>query len=511
MEMIKNSLQPLLKVKVDIVTDFDYGLKDVFEKRPAIVFIQEQIAGVTGESVARHIQMLLGAGAPSFIFMHEDSSKVKPIKGLYEHLIDLSQTESKLIEDIQSTLKLLLGSQWEKIYIPTPVAPSPTIDSSAELPGENRTDADQLVDDLLSDLKKSSSAVTGLGNSTQDFSSYAATPEETMVIVSSEQDQLAEMLVESAQRPVDAAAGDLQIQTPLKSEISAPTEPTVSRRQKTQSLQPKTAKPARQPKVSSATDPCPAAIPITYETVLSSPADDSPSTSPSGPEPSSVNSAHSPLPVSPSEFRIKADSTSHESSPQELLLAFEQNYLQQVRARKRNVAIACVVLIFIGCGWYLARSKPWRFNSPGPSIPSVAATKSVVQPVVSVQGQTSTARSASAITLPSFIPQTGFDSSYGAKNPGWERYQGSTVEFRLFRTDARIKALQVVALPGNVVSDSLLKTVLNELTGTSEVSVVSTENKPGYSVVRATVKKSSSELLIYRNKAGVRAFVVALD
>ena len=96
-ESIKNTLQPFLKVKIDIVGDFDYGLKDVFEKRPATVFIQDQIAGVTGESVARHIQMLLGSGAPLFIFMHDGSLKAKPIKGLFEYLIDLSLAEVKML------------------------------------------------------------------------------------------------------------------------------------------------------------------------------------------------------------------------------------------------------------------------------------------------------------------------------------------------------------------------------------------------------------------------------
>src|ERR1035438_3541339 len=83
-ELIQNFMQPLIKAKIDVVVDFDHGLKDVFEKRPATVIIQEQIAGVSGESVARHIQLLLGSGAPTFIVLHEGSARIRPVKGLFE-------------------------------------------------------------------------------------------------------------------------------------------------------------------------------------------------------------------------------------------------------------------------------------------------------------------------------------------------------------------------------------------------------------------------------------------
>lgn len=125
---IKSTLQPVLRVIIDVVTDFDQGLKEVFEKRPATVCIQDQIGGVTGESVARHIQMLLGNDAPMFILLHSGNSKTKVISGLYEYLIDMEQSIESLAEDMQVTLKALLGEQWEKIYIPPPVT-----DVSSEL------------------------------------------------------------------------------------------------------------------------------------------------------------------------------------------------------------------------------------------------------------------------------------------------------------------------------------------------------------------------------------------
>ena len=190
------ALQPCLKVRIDIVADFDFGLKDVFEKRPATVFIQDHIAGVTGESVARHIQMLLGSGAPSFIFMHEGSSKAKLIKGLFEYLIDLSQADSKIVADIQATLKSLLGTQWEKIYIPSKTG-LPASKDVVAVPEESRVFADQLVDDFLSDLD-----VLGVGSVSKifpmnDYSEPVSPLDELFQVVSSPHDQLAEMLSET--------------------------------------------------------------------------------------------------------------------------------------------------------------------------------------------------------------------------------------------------------------------------------------------------------------------------
>ena len=98
-DLVIKKLQPKLKLKINIERDFDCGLNDVFEKRPDVVFIQSQIAGVTGESVARHIQLLLGGTAPKFILVHDGDTKAKPKKGLYEYLIDLSQSEKVVVTD----------------------------------------------------------------------------------------------------------------------------------------------------------------------------------------------------------------------------------------------------------------------------------------------------------------------------------------------------------------------------------------------------------------------------
>jgi len=116
--LLKKELQPFLKVIIDVVTDFDRGMKDVFEKRPATVCIQDNIGNVSAESVARHIQMLLGSAAPKFILLHSGNTNGGEIKGVFDHLVDLSQQNDMILGNIVIILKKLYGSEWDKVFIP---------------------------------------------------------------------------------------------------------------------------------------------------------------------------------------------------------------------------------------------------------------------------------------------------------------------------------------------------------------------------------------------------------
>ena len=112
--------------------------------------------------------------------------------------------------------------------------------------------------------------------------------------------------------------------------------------------------------------------------------------------------------------------------------------------------------------------------------------------------------------LPSFIPVAGHDRTFASQKPGWERYVGTDSEFRVFRSAGKLKAVQVLATKGNEISESRLKTILIELTGTDEYRITSLERKPGFQITRATVNRKA-DLLIYRKKSAVHAFVVSLD
>ena len=310
-EFIKSALQPFLKVIIDVVTDFDHGLKDVFEKRPATVCIQDQIGGVTGESVARHIQMLLGNSAPTFILLHSGNGKARAIKGLYEHLVDLSQPSDTLAEDIKITLKSLLGDQWEKIYIPPKLSPA-SIRSSVAVPEESRVDADKLVDDFLSDLETSGFSVA------DDVSPFAAAAPDSISMTPSDQKS---PVVPPHSEKVSVAALPGTIQT--ASEELAELLPIEGKSAVSKSKKP---------------DKKSAASPAETKQYVAPPA-----------------------PVTPpaAEFRISHNlPPDNEPLPEDLLLAFEENYRSDSPLLRRFVIFAAVCIVCAAAGWYLFSQKP---------------------------------------------------------------------------------------------------------------------------------------------------------
>ncbi|MDA8415399.1 MAG: hypothetical protein M0023_16620 [Desulfobacteraceae bacterium] len=499
---IKNSLQPLLKVKIDVVNDFDYGLKDVFEKRPALVFIQDQIAGVTGESVARHIQMLLGTGAPSFILMHDGNLKAKPIKGLYDQLIDLSHDDAKVMADIQNSLKSLLGSQWQKIFV-SPKAKKPNTTPTLAVPGDHRIIADQLVDELFSSRDD---VVPELEKKDQspDFTELDSSQEEPFQFVSSTNEQLEDILSavpseaeekENVTATVSATDNDY---LPESSEPELSSPPLVPANSPHNTPEPREHDAGVPP---DETSPGHAVWPENDLAASASPHKD-------------MTEKPQPPPILPADFRIGREGSSLEMFAKEILLDSEDTYRSQPVFWKYIKVIAFLVVL-CAAGYYglkvmLNLHLPaFMVKTYNPAIVTPPSSKPATTTIVT-QNRNSTQKNKIETTLPSFIPLSGLDPSFAAKKPGWERYVGVSSEFRVFRSGGKLRALQVLAAKGHVISESSLKTILNELTGTSEYQIRSQEQKHGLKIIRATVNRNT-DLLIYRNKSAVQAFVVSID
>jgi len=468
---LKSYLQPKLKVITDVVTDFDQGLKDVFEKRPNTVFIQEKIGGVTGESVASHIQMLLGGGAPKFILMHEGNDKVGPVKGLFEHLVDLNQPNEQLAEEIQKNLKELLGSQWYKIYIPlVSTEDSGTLPEAA--PPLISDDSDAQLDELLKDAGPLQAAVIKAASPPQE------PPEKTFVQNSAE--ECADLMPKPVAQPAASPKPPVSVipQTTPKPQTS-PTSPTSLTGLKPQA------------------------------------------------QPSPV-SASASAPVAPAGFRINHD-TSHEEEPipDELLLAFEQNYRPPSIFLKQSTILIVVALLVCGCaGWYAVRQNPKLIASlkagskpaegqrdvavpPVKAAPAGAVTPPRLQtPAVVAPAPAPVEKPSPKAQLPKFIPQGGHDASYAAGHPGWERYVGPQAEFRVFSKNGELTALQVLVVKGSMLSESFIREVTGEFVGSPEYTISSREKKNGILVLSGTIPQKG-DIRIYQKNGKVRAFVVS--
>ncbi len=512
-EYIKSVLQPVLKVIIDVVPDFDHGLKDVFEKRPATVCIQDQIAGITGESVARHIKMLLGTGAPTFILIHEGGNKAKQIKGLFDYVVDLGQSDAKLAEQIQSTLKIVVGDQWDKIYIP-PAQTAPPVSPMSALSEDSRKDADKLVDDFLADLE--TTGFTAVEDTIPPPASKFAIPQVESFVTQTSEEILNDMQLEhdtqvrALKLAAEKAALEAIERDKAAREAAAPSAATVS-----------TSGSAVLPELPTKLAAASAAgttrepVPIDKKTIKSS-------VVVAGAPPAVTPPPQQP-PVAAAEFRVNHDNSAvPEQIPEDLLLAFEENYRLESRSRKRVIAAGSALLLIL-CfgGWYYMKRHPDMLvalkiptnksaqTSPAPVSTSPAPSVAPA-PVLQTPLKETADKSAANTALPVFIPAAGHDKSYAEKNPGWERYTDKRVEFRVFSAEGKVKAVQTLAVAGNVIPESMVKSVLVELTGSSDYKITSRESKSGFLVLKASAAQKA-DLLFYKKNSALRAFVISIN
>jgi hypothetical protein len=471
-EHIKNELQPLLKVIIDVVTDFDRGMKDVFEKRPATVCIQDHIGGVTGESVARHIQMLLGSGAPTFILFHTGNAKARVINGLFENLVDLSLSPDSVIENILGTLKLLLGDNWEKIYTPLKLRHA-SVGSAVSVTEELREYPDKPVAVLTPDLEAPGNlAVEDLNSLTLD---QVIAAKKMSRVAQSESAQIAEKII-----------SDVSLKTEKKEGKHIP---SVIAGSPEQIAAPSCKKPSEK-----------TAAPSLGKIDLKS----------------DSTAIASPPTLPAEEFRISKDLPPVDDHiPEDLLLAFEENYRSKSLFMRRSYIVVLVFIVCAAGGWFFLTQKPQTVNSLMRRLLPSSATKQA--PVVVTTTTIPAPKPVEpplpppvvAPALPSFIPKDGFDPTFSQKKPGWNRYVGKQYEFRVFSAEGRIQAIQVLSNTASI-PESLIKSVLQELTGNSKYQILSRSTNGGVRVETGKVQ-NKGEVILYRKNGSVKAFVVSVN
>lgn len=516
-ESIKKELQPLLKVIIDVVTDFDNGLKDVFEKRPATVCIQDHIGGVSGESVARHIQMLLGSSAPTFILLHTGKDKAKVVNGLFEHFIDLSLSNASLVENILGTLKVLLGSQWDTLYIPPKSSPASVV-ATVSVPEESRENTEKPVQGSASDLETSTNSPAAESTpptleqviaakklsraaeskSTQDSADGSGPIAPT--IVQSNNDEVVDLLLaevkkaEQADTPSSVSSGG----TAEFGSTPNTTQKPVKKAEKDS--------PGAKKETSESNEPSSRKTPSKKSATASGNND--------------LKGSPVPPPVPPAEeFKIGQDfPLSDEPLPEDLVMAFEENYRSESRFMRSKYIIALVLVVCIAGAWYFISQNPQTVSSLKQKVMPASGAKQTpvkvqvtpppVPPVQNTIPPPPVPPPVAAPALPKFIPADGLDASYGKSKPGWNRYVGKQYEFRVFSIPGRIQAIQVLSLEGAVPA-SFIQSVLQEFIGSSVYKIQTRSTKDGVRVENGTVQ-NNGEIVLYRKNGSVKAFVVSV-
>jgi len=108
--------QPFFKTKIRCASDFDNGLKEVFENRPSVVFIQSTIGTVSGETVSRHIKSLLGSESPRIVFLGESDVKGKAGTSWCDDWIRISDSDQQLQQDFAELFSRCFPTDWREIH-----------------------------------------------------------------------------------------------------------------------------------------------------------------------------------------------------------------------------------------------------------------------------------------------------------------------------------------------------------------------------------------------------------
>jgi len=67
--------------------------------------------------------------------------------------------------------------------------------------------------------------------------------------------------------------------------------------------------------------------------------------------------------------------------------------------------------------------------------------------------------------LPLFFPRVPPDSAYSATHPGWERYPGEGLDYLAYRENGRLLAVQIIAGPEGKINQSFVRMCIRETTG----------------------------------------------
>ena len=492
---IERFLQTTIEIKIDVVADVDQALQDIFVIRPTVVCIQNRISDINADEIALHIKMLLRNGAPTFILMHEGDGSAKPVRGLFEHLLDLSQPEAKLAEDLGAALKSIFGAQWEHVRQSTRTQKNKPLNTTGATPkspqestGAEEHNAFVLVNPL-NDFMTTIPEARDMGeeNSTHpDNAPTAAAP------------HLAEAPVAAPRNSVSSRQSSVEYGKPAMSMTHEPFSPEDTAAPSETSASPSPSSTHQTP------PPRPAHAPPAARAAQQ---DNRPAPKPAVWAPSAV--------PEPGDFRITTTAAAAAGQEQNDIAPFIENFKQPDRKWKLCAGIALTIVVCTAA-WYLLTRKPvvpthvplpltaatTEQRKPTPVPTEVHKVNSSVSPPV---GNVA----APSPKLPAFVPADGRDSVYAIRHPGWERYAGTSYECRVFRENNRIKAVQVLSGNRQGLDEVLLKKVLAELVGNDQYQVASRERVRGLLIERGSVV-GKADLMLYTQNSKLHAFVVSL-
>jgi hypothetical protein len=112
--------------------------------------------------------------------------------------------------------------------------------------------------------------------------------------------------------------------------------------------------------------------------------------------------------------------------------------------------------------------------------------------------------------LPGFFPRVTPDTEYAASHPGWELYHDRGLNFLAYREKGRLMAVQVVAVAEGKISESFLRLCIRETTGVTDGENWVRRKRDDILVENGTLG-DNGEVAVYRTMpdAEIRGFVLS--
>ncbi|MBT1075162.1 hypothetical protein [Geobacter grbiciae] len=474
-------VQSQLKARMRLATDFDQGLKEVFDNRPSAVFIQGDISGISGETVARHIKTLLRGDAPRIVLIHTAPLPTQGVKKWFDDAVDFSLPQAELADQFKLRLmEIAPDLRIETNDVPTRhagnVAAAPNVsDHPAPSPGEVEpfdweAPGDAVPHAVQPPCQQAHSEVEGRDESD-------SLPDISQVLVGRG--------AATTGPGMPSPGSELRNVMPSIIEESATTQSTFSEQIPST---PATPSPSLTPQREAEPKPAPLRQPSPLQ---------------------AVESSRERTAASMADFSAEM---TKEAKAAWVTIPPPDRELEGATGQRLTVwAVAIVVLLLgamVGGALLLKGEGNKNKSSPKPEAMQTAPTRT--SPAPAPPAKAIPLKTAPA-ALPSFIPASGKDEGFGKVHPGWERYLGKGTEYRLFRENGRLKAVQVIALRGTAVPETLVVAVVRELTGSERLGAVSSQTKKGGYLRQVGKVDGKGEVVIYRKGGGVRGVVVTLN
>lgn len=450
-------LQELSLVPIAAVDEFDLGVQYVFEKRPSLIFLQEEIEGVSCVAVAGHIKTLLRESAPQiFLLRNDPGRKMLAGRDYFDGIVDLTGFGDELLAEVRQQLDTVPGMIWRQ-----------------ELPGLAEGEVSTMLQNSdAAELDRVAEILRASAETPRLDPAFELGKDDVYVLQPDEPEQLPEPLSLAASvvppplLPVAPAVTVVTIPAPEPAESLAKALPT-------QAPQP-TAEPVK------------------------------PAVAPVKPMAEPVKPAAAPLvaPQPPQLDDRMADEFKH----------FDEVLLRRQQHRSRSwlqISGVVAVLFLVGVSFYWGGRISSRKVTPPPVAATIPAPSLPAVPPALARLSAAT-RLTAAIPLPATFEAAVVDREYGVRNPGWERRLAPTFELLLFREQGALRAIQVIARGASGLSDQLIKEAM-QLAGGTAVDWRKEEVKGGLRVSLGVLPNRVEVLRYMRpgTKAPV-ALVVAL-